>query len=221
MINIPQSGIDIFIEMGELPEYQPMKLKDWMSTPRLFDRWAQSQAKNQVGTDTANAGAYGNQAGQIAGVINPALTNAVKNPTGYTANQQHQQLTAGEAGAGGATAGLAGAAGLAANRTRNSGSLAGINDSLARARAGAGAKLSEGIAAKSADLGEANKQRAIAGLQGERAGDIGAQLHSQGQATDALNAEVNAGKSGWFQNMTDFMKAAGQDASGAGAMMAA
>jgi hypothetical protein len=186
-----------------------------------FDRWATGQAKSQVGTDTATAGGYGNQAGQIAGIINPALKNAVNNPTGYTAQQQHEQLTAGEAGAGGATAGLSGAAGLAANRTHNSGALTGINDALARAKAGAGAKVSEGIAAKSADLGEANKQRAISGLQGERAGDIGAQLHSQGQATDALNAEVNAGKSGWFQNMTDFMKAAGQDAAGAGAMMAA
>ena len=183
-----------------------------------FDRWAQGQAKSQEGVDTANAGNYGNQAGQIAGIINPALKNAVNNPTGYTAQQQHEQLTAGEAGAGGATAGLSGAAGLAANRTRNSGSLAGINDTLARARAGAGAKISEGIAAKSADLGEANKQRAIAGLQGERAGDIGAQLHSQGQATDALNAEVNAGKSGWFQNMTDFMKAGADDAKAAAAL---
>ena len=183
-----------------------------------FDRWAQGQAKQQVGTDTSTAGNYGNQAGQIAGIINPVMKNAINNPTGYNAQQENKMLTSAEAGAGGATAGLSGAAGLAANRTRNSGSLTGINDSLARARAGSAAKASEGIAAKSADLGEANKQRAIAGLSGERGADISAQLHSQGQATDALNSEVNAGKSGWFQNMTDFMKAASGAAGGAAAL---
>lgn len=182
------------------------------------DRAAQAQAKNDVKTDNTMTGVNQVNAGTDRASLIPQLKNDVNNPTGYDANDQNKMLAAAEAGSGGATGSLEGAAGLEASRTRNSGSTPALLDSIARAKSMAAAKSSEGIAADSAKLGQAKRQSALGELGNLYGEDSGNAIKSADASNSAINTEITAGKSGWFQNMTDFMKAAGADAAGAGAM---
>ena len=166
------------------------------------------EAGQEYQADKSQAGQYNNMASQDRAMLMNQNRNAINNPTGLNANQQHQALTAAEAGAGGATGSLAGAAGLAANRTRNSGALAGTMDSLARSRAEAAAKGSEGIANQSNMLAQQNKQNALKSLGGIYGQDVGAGIKQGEMGNAALNTQLAANKTGWFQNMTDFMNAA-------------
>lgn len=184
----------------------------------LFDRAAQAQAKQQEQTDTGIAANAGVNASQDRAMILPTLKRDINHPTGYTGNQINQNLTAAEQGAGGATGSLAGQGILNAARTRNTAGLSGTLDDAARAKAMAASKAAGGITAESNRLAEAKRASALRGGEGLYGVDTTAQLKGMGMSTDATNAMVNAGKSGWFQNMTDFMKAASDDAKGVAAL---
>lgn len=169
----------------------------------LFDRAAQAAAKESENTARGLTSSSTVNAGTERGMLIPTLKNDINNPTGLTAQQQNQALTAGEAGAGGATAALEGEAGLAANRTRNTGATTGILDRLARGRQQAAAKTSEGIADTSNKIALGKQQAAKGELAGLYGTDTSAALKGVGATTDAINAAVNAGKSGWLQNTLD------------------
>jgi len=201
-------------------EYLPVSETsfDYEGQLELCDRAAQAAAKGNENTASGLTSASTGAAGVERGLLIPTLKNDVNNPTGLTAQQQHESLTAGEAGAGGATSGLEGAVGLAGTRTRNAGAATGLLDRIARSRMQASAKTSEGIADTSNKIALGKQQAAKGELAGLYGTDTGAALKGVGATTDAINAAVNAGKSGWFQNMTDYMKAAGEDAKGAAAL---
>lgn len=163
-------------------------------------RNVEQESQNQFQTNAATGGAYGNLAGQDRGMLMQQNRNAINNPTGYNANQQHEMLTAGEAGTGGATGSIAGAAGLAANRTRNSGALTGTLDNIARTRAQGAAKTSEGIAANSAQLGQKNKEDALHSLLSLYGSDSANQLKAGQLANQNLDTSIKANQTGWLQN---------------------
>lgn len=164
------------------------------------DRAAQAAAKQNVSTDQANAGTSQQNAGADRAAIFGTLKNDINHPTGYTPNEINQNLTAAEGGAGGATSSFAGAAGLRANATRNSSGLSGTLDDLARSRAKAASAASGGITADSNKLAQMKRQSAIGEMGNLYGTDTSANLKSMGMSTDAINAMVNAGKSGWLQN---------------------
>lgn len=172
-------------------------------------------AYNQAGT---TAGQYGSTAGGIASNLIPFATRMMTNPTGESQRDIGAQLTNAEAGAGGATAGLTGAAGKAAGVTRNPMGFSSALDAAARERAKAAAATGENIAAKNADV-KLNQQdqaaRMLSGLYGTASGR---QLQAEALQPEDVNAMANANKTGWFQNMTDLIRAIGQGAQGAGAM---
>jgi hypothetical protein len=182
------------------------------------DRAAQSEASQNVKTANTTAGQFQNNAGQDRGLLTAAYKNDINNPTGFDANTQHQLLTSGEAGAGGATSSIAGQVGLEANRTHNTGSSSALLDSLARAKAQAGARTSEGVAADSAKLAQAKRSQALSGVHNMYNTDVSGNLKAMGIGNEAINTQINAGKTGWFQNATDLMRAAGDDAKGAAAL---
>lgn len=221
MITMPQSGICLMAEMGEFSEEKRSSLKVWADSPQLFDRWASNQAQNNTKNANANESSFAANAAQDRNSILPTLKNEVNNPTGYTADQQHQALTAGEAGAGGATSSLEGRAGLESMRTRNSGASGGVLDALARGKAAAAAKTSEGIANASNELGQKKQAGALSDLSGLYGTDTGNQLKSAAQSTEDINAKVNADKTGWFQNMTSLMDSGAKDAESAAALKTA
>jgi len=118
-------------------------------------------------------------------------------------------------GTGGSTAGLTTEAILKAARDRNTGGFSGALDQAARTQDKTLAGTSEGIAAKNADLQQRQQQEAASGLGRIQGLDTEAQLKSMGLIPQDVNAEANADKSGWLQDMTGMVNAAANAARGA------
>jgi hypothetical protein len=115
------------------------------------------------------------------------------------------QLTAGLAGAGGSTAGLTGAASKNAAVTRNPMGYSAALDAAARSRDKAAAGTSEGIAANNANV-KLNQQSQAGNVLSNLYGiDTRSQLGASGQVAPDVNAQVNASKSGWLQNLEGIM----------------
>lgn len=184
-----------------------------------FDRAAQASAKDAVNTAKNTGAGYGNQASGIAGTIIPTLQREATNPTGFNPTDVNNMLVAGEQGAGGANSGITGEANLRAARTRNAGGFSGALDQAARVK---GQQLSQnalGVQNENAQLKEKQRQSGISGLQGMYGQDVQAQLHAMGLVPEDINAQVNAGKSGWLQNFTsvlDSISGAGKSAASLG-----
>lgn len=164
------------------------------------DRSAQGQGKAAFGNAQSTAGGYGANAAQERSTLIPTLQQEINNPQGFTPSQTNAMLVAGEQGAGGANAAITGQAGLQAMRTRNSAGTSGVLDQAARRTAQNLSQNAVNIQAKNAELGAQNRQRALSGLQGLYGIDTGAQMKALGLVPEDINAEVNAGKSGWLQN---------------------
>jgi hypothetical protein len=163
-------------------------------------RDAQSQASQAQSAAGTAAGNYGAQAGTIGAQLLPFETRQLTNPQGMSQRDIGSQLTAGLAGSGGATSGLTGAAGAEGMRTRNPMGFSAALDSAARSQDKAAAGVSEGVAANNANvkLGQQDTaQKTLAGLYGT---DVSGQLGAQRNQTGDIDAEVDAGKSGWLQN---------------------
>jgi hypothetical protein len=165
------------------------------------DRSAQGEAKQAFNTAAGTAGQYGSTAGQVGAELIPTLERDINSPTGFTPTQINNQLVASEQGAGGATAGVTGAAGLNAMRTRNSAGLSGVLDQVARTRQQALSQNALNIQNRSDMLAQDKRASALRQLQGIYGTDVGAQLHAMSQEAPDINAQVNAGNSGWYQNV--------------------
>ena len=190
----------LFDEMGEMPEYQPLKFSDFLLYPAMFDRSLQKQA-TQAGTTAANNSAgYGTQAATTAGTLTPILTQQAKNPPGLTPEEKNAELVAGAQGAGGATGAVAGEAGLAANRSRNTGSLSAVLDAASRARTQQLSRTAEGVENQNTALKTQQQQSALSQLRNLYGTQVAAQEGNAGQVASDVNAGVNAGNSGWLQN---------------------
>lgn len=176
------------------------------------DRSLQNQAKNSENQATQTAGQYGGESQSIGANLIPQLQAEATGNVGLSPTQQNNMLTMAQQGAGGATSGIAGQAGLSANRTRNSSALSGVLDQASRNRAMAESQAALGVANKSADVARQNQARAQGALQGMYGTDVTAQLRAMGLQPEDINAGVNAGKSGWFQNAMDFLNFANRGA---------
>jgi hypothetical protein len=163
-------------------------------------RNAQSQASNAA-TTAANTGTnLGSEAQGIGSNLTPFLTQEMEHPTGYSQQDTSAMLSSGLGGAGGADAGIAGMANKEAATTRNAGGFQAALDDAARQRTKAAAGASEGIAAQNAGLKQQQQQEGAEGLQKMYGTDTSGMLDAMGQQSNDINAEVNAGKSGWLQN---------------------
>jgi|ERR1700690_469685 len=177
------------------------------------DRSLQNSAE-QANTTAQTTGAnYGSQAAGIGAQLIPQLQAQATGNVGETPTQINSQLVAGQQAAGGATGSVAGEAGLAANRTHNSGALSGVLDQASRNRAMAESSNALGVQNKSADVARANQARSQGELAGIYGGDIHAQLGAMGLQPADINAGVNAGNSGWFQNSMNFLNSLSGNAS--------
>lgn len=165
------------------------------------DRAAQGQAAGAEKTAATTAAGYGANAGQERGTLIPTLQEDINNPQGFTPSQTNSMLVAGEQGAGGGGAAITGAAGLNAARTRNSGGTSGVLDQAARRTAQTLSGNALGVQNQSAKLAQQKRAAALGGLQGLYGTDVNAQMKAMGIIPEDINAEVNAGKSGWYQNL--------------------
>ena len=179
-------------------------------------------AQNQAGAAATTAADTGSQLGQeaqgIGSTLTPFLTEELQHPQGYSQQDTSAMLAAGMGGAGGATSGVTGQANLEAARSGNAGGFQAALDDAARSRSKASAGSAEGIAADNAQLKTQQQQDAAKGLQGMYGTDTSGMLSSMGQEAPDINAEVNAGKSGWLQNLTGLMSTINGSAQGAGSL---
>lgn len=172
----------------------------------LCDRAMQQQAAQAGKQATQTAGQYGATAGQVGGFLMPQLEKFATAPPGYSpmdeANMQTQALLSGASDSGAARQ----EATLRGARTGNLASVPGQNAAITEAAARGTGGMLQNILAKNAELKAQQQRQAqqeLGGLYGtaER-GQIGA----ESLVPEDVKAGVEAGKSGWLQNMINVMK---------------
>lgn len=164
------------------------------------DRAAQAQAKQASKTAAAEASTYGGRASTEGAVETGYDLQQLTHPTGFGQQGTAEMLTTALAGAGGATSGIKGL--VLQNEAQRGGTGASTTlDELTRQKMQSEAKASEAIAASDVQAKLQQQQEAAADLGRKYGVDVSAQL-GQGSLQDKLiNTQIEAGKSGWFQNL--------------------
>lgn len=168
-------------------------------------RQAQQQASDAYKTADKTSQQYGGAADQVGSTLIPGLEREANDPEGYTPEEMNDQLVAGEQGAGGANAGIVGQANLQTARNRNSAGQSAVLDSAARDKMRQLSDNALNVENKSADLGQQKQMSAQKQLGSIYGTDTSADIEAQGLLPKDVEAEADAGKSGWFQNMTQLI----------------
>lgn len=181
-------------------------------------RGATNQANKTFGEAQGVFGNANSRANELYSSLLPILSNEATNPQGFAPKDLAAMNTASQQSVGGSTAGAVGEGNLAAARTRNAGAYAPALDEAARQ---GGRQLSEnalGTQTKNALLKESQRQAGIGGLGTLYGQNSNEMLNALGIGNNATNTAINSGKSGWFQNLLDYMGAASNGARAAAAM---
>lgn len=177
-------------------------------------RAAQGQANTAEQAAGKMAGQYQSAAQADEQQLTPTYQRWLNAQHGLTPEQLNETLTYAGAGTGGATGALKSNAEMEAARTHNSAALPGLEDSLARSAQQTMAKTSEGVANQDVQAAKQENAMGAEGLSNLFGVNTDAALKSMQVQNQDINTEVEAGKSGWFQNLTGLITA-GADAYGA------
>lgn len=174
--------------------------RDYPSYEGRLDRAAQSQA-GAAEKNAANVSGQEQSAATAAqGTLTPFYRSEMNAQHGFTPGQTQELLNYAGAGVGGSGAAATGEAASEAARTRNTSGFTSALDENARDRAREMATVNAGVGAEDVMGAKALNQEGAAGMQGLYNTDTNAMLGSMGQEAGDINAEVGAGRSGWFQN---------------------
>jgi hypothetical protein len=210
------------VQLTDIPgEYLPVSENsfEYSGPVALADRSQQAAGKTAQGNENNTAGSFGGQASSITGPLTSQLQKQAANPTGFNPTDVNNMLVASAQGAGGATSGLTGQADLATARTRNAGGFASSLDEAARVKNRQLSQNNLDVSGANANLKQKQMQDAQAQLGNLAGMDTKAQLSAMGLVPESINATVNAGKSGWLQNMNQTIEAiTGGAKNAAGAM---
>ena len=168
-------------------------------------RNAVKQAGQAYDQSTQTADQLGANAQGIGANLTPFLTQEMLHPQGIGQTGLSAEEAAAQAGAGGAASGLTGAANQRAAVSRNAGGFSGALDEVARERMKAAAGSSEGITAQNEQLKQTQANQGAEGLNSLYGTDTSGMLGAQGHEAEDINAQVNAGKTGWLQNATGLL----------------
>lgn len=170
---------------------------------------------NQANADSSK---FGSNADQIGATLTPQLESEAANPQGYGDSAVAKMNTGIQQGTGGAIAGAVGEDGLDAERTGNRGAMQGALDESAREGMRTNSDAALKIGQADADLKAKQQQAALSGLgqlydqnSSDELNALNAENGSTNAGNSSINAELASGQSGWFQNMTGFMNALGND----------
>jgi hypothetical protein len=166
-----------------------------------FDRAAENEAgaaENQA-VNTSNQ-EQSNAAAERSTLL-PFYRQEMNAQHAFDPTQTNELLNYAGAGAGGAASAATGEANSQAARTRNTSGFSSALDQNARQRQQTMGNLNEGIGAEDVTGAKRLNQEGAAGMAGLEGTDTRATLEAMGQEAPDINAQVNAGKSGWFQNM--------------------
>lgn len=186
----------------------------------LCDRAAQSEAKQAQARDAAVGNQEGAQANQIEGNLLPFYSGEMNAKHGFTPDQMGELLNYAESGSGAASGAAESEGSLNAARTRNTTGYYGSLSDIAHGEQKQDAGASEAIAASDIEAAKELNQQGAAGEAGLFGTNTSAMLSAYGLQNNAINTQIEAGKSGWFQNLLGFMSAGAQGAE-AGAKVAA
>ena len=167
----------------------------------LCDRAAQQQAQAAEGTAASTAAGLGTTAAGVGGTVIPGYTKEATNPPGFGPAGLATMETAAQETAAGSGAGARGALMERAMRLRNP---AGVSADIAAGTQGAARSAGgavEGVLSADEQLKQKQQEQGLQGLSGIYGADTGAMLKAMGLEGEDINAEVNAGKSGWLQNL--------------------
>jgi hypothetical protein len=182
----------------------------------LCDRWAQGQDKKNAGT----AGDLATKSGATADTEHSTLGNFYNGELNaehmYDPTQTNELLTAAGAGIGAASGAVAHDTDMLAGRTRNESGFTKSLQEQARDKMKASAGVSEGVAAQDVMGAKQLNQEGASGLSHLFDSDQSEQMKAMGLQAQDTAAEVEAGKSGWLQNMNDTIKAIGSLGGGKG-----
>jgi hypothetical protein len=182
----------------------------------LCDRAAQGAAKSAANTAGGLAGQQGAEAAGEEATLNPFFKQEMGAQHLFTPGQTNELLTAAGAGTGAVTGEEQAALNRNAATTNNATALTKGLQEAARDKMKAAAGTSEGIAAQDVLGAKQLNQQGAAGEQGLFGTNTDAQLKAMGLQTNDINTQLEAGKSGWLQNMNATITALTQGAKGAG-----
>jgi len=169
------------------------------------DRAAQSAAKAAEANAVGVAGSEQGNAGAERAQLMPFYKQEMNAQHEFNPMQMQELLSSAGTPLAASAATTAGKAASEAARTRNTSGFSSALDQAARERNQA--MGTAGLEVGKEDILGAKKlnQEGAAGMQGLFGTDTNAMLHAMGQESGDINAEVNAGKSGWLQNTMDVL----------------
>ena len=182
------------------------------------DRSAQTAAQNAQQQATTTAGNLGQTAAGIGSQIIPGLERMTTTPPGFSPVDLARMETTAQEAAGGTASGIKGDLALRAMRNRNPAGLNAASASVAQGASRAQGNVLQDALNQNANLKEKQRMQAYEQLGGIYGTDTSGMLKAMSLVPEDINAEVNAGKSGWYQNLLagiDTAAGAGSGAAGA------
>ena len=178
---------------------------DYSGPLALCDRSAQNAAKQAAGTARDTAASEQGNANAEHAQLEPFYRQEMNAQHLYNPEQTNELLNyAGSSIAGsGATAG--GEAASEAARTRNTSGFSSALDQNARDRSKVMANANLGVGAQDIMGAKELNQEGAAGMSKLYGADTDAMLKSMGIQNQDIQTQIEAGKSGWFQNMNQLI----------------
>ena len=167
-----------------------------------YDRAAQNAAKSAGAQAAGTAATEQGNANAIGAQLTPFYRQEMNAQHGFTPQQTNELLDYAGAGVAGSGAAAMGEANSQAARTRNTSGFSAALDQNARDRQAQMGQIGAGVAAQDVMGAKQLNQQGAAGMAGLYGTDTDAMLKAMGIQTGDINAETEAGKSGWFQNLT-------------------
>jgi hypothetical protein len=183
-------------------------------------RDATSAAMTNSTTGQGLSKTYGDRATATSNILTPTLNQMATAPQGFGKQTVGNMTTAALQGAGGAQAATVGGGIQRAAGTNNAGA---FDASAGQAGHDATSALTDaalGVQNRDAELKQQQQQFGVQGLNNQYQTNVGAGENALGISDAALNTSVNAGKSGWFQNMTGLIGAVNGNGAGSAAAIA-
>jgi hypothetical protein len=167
----------------------------------MCDRAAQNAAKTAEKTAASVAGEAGGAAAGERAALTPFYRQEMQAQHLYQPQQMQELLSAAGTPLAASAATTAGQAASQGARTRNTSGYSAALDQAARERNQAMGQAGLDIGAQDIMGAKKLNQQGAAGMAGLFGQDQEAMLKAMGIQTGDINAEVEAGKSGWLQNL--------------------
>lgn len=173
-----------------------------------YDRAAQSAAAGAAKTAGGVAATEQGQANALGAQLTPFYRSEMNAQHLYNPQQMQELLNAAAAPLAGSAATTAGQAASEAARTRNTSGYSAALDQAARERQSALGQAGAGVAAQDVMGAKQLNQEGAKGMAGLYGVDTDAMLKAMGIQNQDIQTQIEAGKSGWFQNLMQGINAA-------------